>query len=143
MNIYIICNVLGKMKLFMFRKICVGVQNLISLRKVYYYSIDLDYWLKHLTHSYWTYFPSGNTSCFYLKDGEKKYLSPITFYLFLKNIFLLYHWFILFLGKLFNNSQTWILVIIFSFWFNMSKKHFLKTGLKLYRDSLEIHQHWI
>lgn len=69
MNIYKIYNVLGKMKLFMFSKNLREFK--INLRK-YYFSIDLDYRFKHLTHFYWTHFSSGNTSCFHLKCSENK-----------------------------------------------------------------------
>lgn len=88
--------VLGKIKLFMFLKICMGIQNLTCLRRMYYFSRNLDYLLKHLTYSYWTHFSSGNTSCFHLKDGKnntycksynilfipKEYISCYTFDLF-------------------------------------------------------------
>lgn len=57
--------VLGKIKLFMFLKICMGIQNLTCLRRMYYFSRNLDYLLKHLTYSYWTLFSPGN-----LKDDK-------------------------------------------------------------------------
>lgn len=58
----------------MFLKLCRRVQNLIYLRRMYYFSEYLNYWFKHLTHSHWTHFSSGNTSYFHLKDSESKYI---------------------------------------------------------------------
>ena len=65
MNIHMICNVLEKMKLCLKKSVW---EFKISLRREHYFSIDSDYWWKHLTHSYWTYFSSGNASYFYLED---------------------------------------------------------------------------
>lgn len=72
----------------MFLKLCRRVQNLIYLRRMYYFSKYLDYWFKYLTHSHWTLFSSGNTSYFHLKQWKQMLIaSPIVFYFFLSYMY--------------------------------------------------------
>ena len=86
MNIHMICNVLEKMKFFMFKKICVGVQNFSKKRALFLHRFRLlmktfDPFLLDLFF-FWKCF------LFLPRRCKNRYLSPITFYLFLKKYIL-------------------------------------------------------
>lgn len=124
MNIHMICNVLEKMKLFMFKKICVGVQNFSKKRALFLH------WFRLLMKTFDPFlldlFFFWKCFLFLPRRCKNRYLSPITFYLFLKKYILVISLIYSLLGQIVEQYLNLDIGSYVFLWFSIStaEKHF-------------------
>lgn len=126
MNIHMICNVLEKMKLFMFKKICVGVQNFSKKRALFLH------WFRLLMKTFDPFlldlFFFWKCFLFLPRRCKNRYLSPITFYLFLKKYILVISLIYSLLGQIVEQYLNLDIGSYVFLWFSIStaEKHLKK-----------------